>query len=310
MNDSITKEQVLDAYNNAPDFVRAAFNDEKTTQIVIDLQKKYQLHVDSAGILAKEVGYLLLGLTNPNKFVIRLKNNNFPNQTVSGIVEEINQKIFSPLQEGEKGGGRIQADQTIKPAVFSTVSPSPLPQPMRTSSPSTTPSGSHFHLQNKIPSPLRPMQSSTPVTPYTPSPAATVTPTPNSMPGNKLLEDHEEPHIEFAKVPVVSTPSTPARTAPSPANLPGAIPSGVIPPGGRSSFIVPPKMQYPVPTTPPATKKEIPAIVPQESISPRPPERTQAPPTPSTVPTSATPKAPPPPPPKSYSVDPYREPIE
>ena len=72
MNDSFTKEQVLAAYNAAPDFVRATFNDEKTTQIVIGLQTKYQLHIDSAGILAKEIGYLLLGLTNPSKFASRI----------------------------------------------------------------------------------------------------------------------------------------------------------------------------------------------------------------------------------------------
>ncbi len=215
-------------------------------------------------------------------------------------MQDVNTLIFVPLREEERKGGGTSAEQKMVPAI---------PAVTRETPASTTPSGSHFHLQNKIPPPPRPVQSATLVAPHTPSLAAAATPTPNAIPGNKLLEDHEEPHIEFTKAPVVSAPPTAARTAPPPANLPGATQSGVIPPGGRPSFVVPPKMQPPVPTTPPATQKEIPDSVPQESISPRPPERTPEPPTPPAAPVSAASKASPAPL-RSYTVDPYREPIE
>lgn len=101
MNESFTKEQVLTAYNDAPALVRAAFNDEKTTELVIEFQKRFQLHVDKVGLLAKEVGYLLLGLTDSNKFSIHLKEGGFPDSTISEIANEINQKIFSQIRKEE-----------------------------------------------------------------------------------------------------------------------------------------------------------------------------------------------------------------
>ncbi|MCX6789919.1 MAG: hypothetical protein NTV60_00115, partial [Candidatus Kaiserbacteria bacterium] len=126
MNDTITKDQVIEAYNNAPDFVRAAFNDGKTTQVIVGLQSKFQLHIDQAGTLSKEVGYLLIGLIDQEKFARRLKSSGFSDQAVTEIARELNEKIFMPIRKAEEKGIPVPT----------------IPQP-----------ATHFKLENKIPVP-------------------------------------------------------------------------------------------------------------------------------------------------------------
>jgi len=271
MNDIITKDQVLTAYNSAPDLVRATFNDEATTQTLVELQAKFQIQVDSASILGKEVGYLLLGLTDPNTFTNRLKNSGFSEQVVTEIAKEITQKIFVPLREKMRNEG-VAIPEPVKP-VMPPVPPTPpreafrpfgqptqanpqfAPRPTQINATMPNYSGGkpqpasaqgsgeakYFHLENKIPAPAVP-------------------PAPNE----KLLEDHEEPHIEFRQAP---TPANPARTAPPPPNLPGVIPEV------RPS----PELLKVEPQIPIAQPKPVPPI----SIPARP-----------------------------YSSDPYREPID
>ncbi|MFA5744951.1 MAG: hypothetical protein WC887_01925 [Candidatus Paceibacterota bacterium] len=274
MNDTITKEQILAAYNNAPDFVRAVFNDEATTQVVIGLQSKLQLHVDAAGVLAKEVGYLLLGLVDPSKFVDRLKNSGFSEQAATEIITEINQKIFVPLREKMKSGaGNTQQPirpteperPSVPPTTWRASVPPPRPSQVNASVPSysytpPTQTSQHFHLENKIPPPSRPVNI------------------------GRLLEDHEEPHIEIRdKVQGISLPGTNP-----PVSVP-LTPSSAIPPGVRFS---PRSVEAPSVVGPVVPKIETPI---QKPFVP---------------PVQSKPIPPAPPITKSYVDDPYREPIE
>jgi len=312
MNDIFTKEQVLNAYNNAPDFMRSTFNDEKTTQIVMGLQAKFQLHIDMAGILAKEVGYLLLGLVDPSKFAGRLKNSGFSEQVSTEIVAEINQKIFVPLREQMRSGaGNTQPTQSAepikpiptrnepsftnptpanprfpRPAVVPSMSMSPHTQQMNASMPR------YSNLENKT-VPLRHAEA---VSEGGPRPASNPSNSPSGLadalkqvlheekqapinPNEKLLEDHEEPHIEIDKTSV-------------PPHLPG-----VIQPGARFSPIAHEVKSSPIiPKTEPLAHS-----IPSEPPKPIPPI---------TPPVASVPPAPHPAPSRPYSTDPYREPID
>lgn len=98
MNETITKEQVLQAYNAAPGHVREKFNDEKTTQLIVDLQSRLGRN---DGILGKETGYLLLGLTDPKTFASNLSSEGFSDSAIREINKELNDKIFLSLQQKE-----------------------------------------------------------------------------------------------------------------------------------------------------------------------------------------------------------------
>lgn len=297
--------------------IQKFFEQRKLDTVTRLLTERYALHLDQGTIIERELMFLLLGLKSPDEFAAELYEQlPVSKQTVKDIISDINQEVFVPLREEEMRKGGESAAQLVKPLMPRAATPASASQMQTGSSSGGTQPTSHFHLQNKIAPPMRSAAS---------SPAA-VTPAPSTVniPSNKMLEDHEEPHIEFSKAPASSPAPVRAPIAPQipprpasipnagpasafakgsepPANLPGAMPSGVIPPGGRPSFLVPPKMQ----TSAPELPKQAPAIAPQESAAPR----TPMPPTPPAVPAPAAPKTPPPAP-KSYSVDPYREPIE
>ncbi len=138
---------------------------------------------------------------------------------------------------------------------------------------------------------------------------------PKQFDSSKRLADHEEPHIAFNKVPMPVTPSSntipvvskvkplipesqPVRISPSVGTLPTAPKMQSVPesfatrhPEGMNR-IIPPIQATPAT---PTIKAIVPPLQPQP-ISP-------------TVPASAAPKSPVEPA-KSYSIDPYREPID
>lgn len=261
MIETISKEQFLKAYQNAPDIVQAVFDAELTTQIIVGLEDKFQLHIDVAGLLGREVGYMLLGLVNPQEFLNELITAGIPDKDAREIITEINQKIFMPLREEMRKG--LGAE--VKSPQAQSAAPSAAPRPMIsaqqrppqtfTRAPKYVPPRPAVAFDGERPPPALREGSQT---------------SPNS--GKELLEDHEEPHIEFTK----ATAPPLARTAPPPPNLPGVINH--------------PPLQRPISEVQPSP------IIPkvESQIQPK-----SSPPKPVT---SA--------PIKSYSSDPYREPID
>lgn len=273
MDNVITKDQVLAAYNAAPDFIRAAFNSEATNQTVVDLQKKLELHIDKAGILAKEVGYLLLGLSNPAKFASRLKNSGFSDVAIAEISRVLNEKVFSPIRkEEEKQGTGAKQTSEASPAQ----SQSAVPVPARPVTPVATPrpiAPPSPHIAPLPPKTTMPMKGS----PLGETLRSIMAPKP--LDPAKLLEDHEEPHIEFKpEAPKPAIPVAPKESTPV------------------ASVSMPPQPKSPTPPAP-------------ESVIPPMPKFPQTPSMPQVVP-PVPPKTPPVPPITSYSSDPYREPID
>ncbi len=99
----IPQEKVVAAYQAAPQHVREAFSSEVTSKVVMDMKAKYRLHVDAAGTIGHEVGYLLLGLRSPAEFFGGLMLLGTDEQTARGIMEEINERIFLPLKRQMSG---------------------------------------------------------------------------------------------------------------------------------------------------------------------------------------------------------------
>ncbi|OYV27198.1 MAG: hypothetical protein B7W98_02270, partial [Parcubacteria group bacterium 20-58-5] len=261
---------------------------------------------ERGGVLERELMLLLMGIDTPDEFMKALAEEaRLDQKIITGIVQDINTQVFVPLREEEEKGGVASAAPSAAPRPMAAPMPPRPPAPHGAGGQPET----HFHLQNKIIPPPRPPQPSSPIpklaTPPRPLAAApagvsnrpglrdalaAVTKVPEQPPAARLLEDHEEPHIELGKTPLPaqSRPSTP------PAHPPGALPSQVIQPGARPAFAPTPKI--------------VPPAAPQASAGPAVPKVAPPPmpPKPAAVPPPAAPAVPA----KPYAADPYREPIE
>ncbi|MCG2695273.1 hypothetical protein L6261_04320 [Candidatus Parcubacteria bacterium] len=97
------KEQIKERYNNLPEDVKQAISSVDTTNVVVNIGEKYQLHVDQLGELVDETGLVMLGFTKTNDFVSNLeKRLNVPREKAINLVKEINDEILIKIRESMK----------------------------------------------------------------------------------------------------------------------------------------------------------------------------------------------------------------
>ncbi len=241
-----TQQQVIEAYKRLPPPVQEFLADpDQLARVLTDIRNAHSLHIDVVGQVSESIGHLLLGLASPIEFRDTLKTAGVSEVTANDIIGEINQKIFVPLREQMRKGSSAAASAPSRPPVQQTAQMAgnePLPlRPAVAPSVGGPQSEKHFQLQNKIPP--RPLNNppsglsgdrSVKQNDLAAAPSqrpdlrnvlAAVTKSPNLLNGEKLLEDHEEPHIEFRKS--VPPPNLPGAPRPSEAFGEGGIPPPV-----------------------------------------------------------------------------------
>lgn len=345
-----TQKQILDAYNRAPDLIRTTFNGEPIRTFIAGLRTKYQLHIDTAGIVGEGIGYLLLGLMDPNTFRQHIKAAGLSDTTVATIITDINQQIFIPLRGKmrEEGGGTRMPTPTppaptyappvptaqgvvspvaqsprATPAVESAeelgmevVPPSPPTPPaaLRGKSPMPTPEGaaSHFHLENRLPS--RPTAAPLPPRGVLPRPAAPIFHKPLPLTPARSAGSGERPEGVLAAPP--PAPKSPLHLeqplAPRPMAA-GAPPHNL--PTGTPPAVPAPRIEHPpLPVPPPPLNAPLRGA---SDLPGAPSPKGELPVRPEVVAPLARPApaplssaAAPAAPHTRYPVDPYREPIE
>jgi len=283
-----SNQDLIQFINQAPPLIQERISNINTALEIAVIGKSKKLHIDQIGKLAELNRNMLLGLIGPDEFLKELVASGVSDADVKQIMTEINQKIFVPLREQMRSGAGntqpIKSAEPMRPAMpmpsetaFRSPTPANPQLPQRTqqvnaSVPRYTPPAppiptpQHFHLENKIPP--RPAvafsEGGPPTPPSSPSGLAFALKqvlheggqtSLTAKPSEKLLEDHEEPHIEVSsKVQVASS-------------------SGIIPPGVRFSPIahevqpspvipkvepqIPPAPVKPIPPTPPITKSYV-----------------------------------------------------
>lgn len=73
-------------------------------RVVIELSKKYNLHVDQAGKFEQTFIHMLLGVSSPEEFVDALTKANIPAESVRGLAQDVNEQVFLPLRKAEQAG--------------------------------------------------------------------------------------------------------------------------------------------------------------------------------------------------------------
>ena len=285
---STPNEDLQTIVSQLPVPVQEFFASGKSEIVARNLMQKNQLHIDQGAVVEREIIMLLLGLKNPDEFAASLKSDAaLTDDVVRSIMADVNQKIFVPLREEMRKAGvgvEPSTPPTRRPEIPSVKPEAGVAKPT-----------SFFHLENKLAPPAtgekqvpklvvpsRPTEAPQSARPALRDALAAITGAPKQLESRKLLEDHEEPSpslkaahtsSETSQGTAQGTVKAPPPVAPSPTNLPGAVPPHPIPAGAR----------YTPPVVPPAPL-------------PPPPKAVQ-----DVAPTPVT---------KAYTADPYREPIE
>ena len=199
-------ESIKQVMQTLPPVIREYVVQEKYTPVAKGLMMKYDLHIDQGTVLEREIMLLLMGIESPEEFNQALIEEAHLNQQMVGnIVRDVNDQIFTPLREEER-----KTAEKIPP-----VTPLPVPQKVAELKSQSLAEA----IQKAVQSPPVILVDTKPVE------------------REKLLEDHEEPHIEFNSSSQEATKSA-AKTS-VPPNLPGAMPSITVP-------AMPPKPVTPV----------------------------------------------------------------
>jgi hypothetical protein len=237
--DLTIEDSLKQVLQTLPSFIREYLSQGKYTLVAQGLMAKYKLRVDQGGVLERELMLLLMGIESPDEFVKALvEEAGLEQGIVNSIVTDVNTQVFVPLRKEEESLSKQTSAQPVakpvsapKPAMPAPAHIAPLPPKM-----AMPKSGSLGDIVRRIA-------------------------TPASFDAAKLLEDHEEPHIELKKetapLPRAASLSVPKPvTAPQPMTPPAPTPKPVVPePPVKVVSAAPPVPKAPLP--PPVTSYEV-----------------------------------------------------
>ena len=108
----LTSEQIKESYKKLPEDLKDAIFSVDSSEIIMNVAKKYNLNIESTGELADETGLVMLGITQPKNYVFNLaKRLNVSQERAGEIANEINNKIFSKVRESLKKVHNITEDE-------------------------------------------------------------------------------------------------------------------------------------------------------------------------------------------------------
>jgi hypothetical protein len=111
---TFTPEQIEARYQKLPEVVKKALYDVETTDLVMAIGKKNNLHIDQIGELAREVGLLMIGLETPEQFSFNLAGTlHLTEAQAASITAEVNEKIVLKVRALMRGEDFSQASNAV-----------------------------------------------------------------------------------------------------------------------------------------------------------------------------------------------------
>jgi hypothetical protein len=99
----VNQQELEKHYDKLPQSLKVALESVDSAKKVVDVGRKYGLHVDKLGELGAETGMVILGFTHPGQFLGRLTRRlGMSENAVRPIAQEINTEIFLKIREALK----------------------------------------------------------------------------------------------------------------------------------------------------------------------------------------------------------------
>ncbi len=119
LSGKISEKELQSRFDKLPYTLKTALRSVDSAKKVVDIGRKYALHVDKLGELGAETGLVILGITHPAQFLPRLTRRlGTSEEKVRPIAQEINTEIFLKIREALKqinGEPVAQAAAPLRP---------------------------------------------------------------------------------------------------------------------------------------------------------------------------------------------------
>lgn len=95
-----TKEQLLEMFSRLPEPVQRMMYDVDVVKKIREIGTKHKVSIDGQGVLAEEIGYVMVGASQAKDFPLSLSQRlQLPSDEAKLLAEEINKDIFTPFRQ-------------------------------------------------------------------------------------------------------------------------------------------------------------------------------------------------------------------
>src|SRR3989338_2348684 len=97
------QDEAVQRFNTLPQDVKDAMMSVSTSEIIYETGRKFGLNIEKTGLLAKQVGFVMLGMLPARDFIRdMIKILGVDPRTAQGLAADINHRIFLPIRENLK----------------------------------------------------------------------------------------------------------------------------------------------------------------------------------------------------------------
>ncbi len=124
--------RIVAAIARAPKMVQDVLSDPRTEQIVVEIGRGKNLHIDQIGVLTTMNRDMLLGLASPQEFLQKILAIGVPDVHAKAILSEVNTRIFMPLHDKMRRGPQVSTppQSFTPPPTPRPYTPPPAPRPV------------------------------------------------------------------------------------------------------------------------------------------------------------------------------------
>ena len=131
-----SKETLLDRYEKLPQELKGAIFAQVNTDNLLKIGRNNNLTFDQIGAMARETGYVILGITHPARFVYKLKESlNIDTARANAVARDINREIFRSIWTNLREVHNIKDAATSDEVVAGKKEGARTPAPQKTETP-------------------------------------------------------------------------------------------------------------------------------------------------------------------------------